>query len=134
LDAAHGTAVSMRWTGHEITNDLKGFSDLLTATAVGSKDSPAAGTAFAALKNYAVGAQNFVLADDQGHIGFDPHALVPLRSQMLANAHYPWFPLPGDGSAEWGATSTVADGCNAASAAATCWVPDNMLPRGDGTE
>ena len=34
----------------------------------------------AALKDFSTGAQNFVLADDQGHIAYDPHALVPVRN------------------------------------------------------
>ena len=63
----------------------KAFLDLNNASAVGD-DTAAAGTAFAALKNYAIGAQNFVLADDQGHIGYDPHALVPSPRLDFAGA------------------------------------------------
>jgi penicillin amidase len=124
------SAVSMRWTGHEgNTQDLKAFLDLNNATSVGD-DSAAAGTAVAALKNYAVGAQNFVLADDQGHIGFDPHALVPLRN-WITPVQTPWFPLPGNtATAEWGGTSTGDIHCAANPAPADCWVPDNLLPRG----
>src|SRR5207237_10463909 len=67
-EPATQTAISVRWTGHEgNTQDLKAFLDLNNASAVGD-DSAAAGTAFAALQNYAVGAQNFVLAADQGHL------------------------------------------------------------------
>jgi len=124
------TAISMRWTGHEgNTQDLKAFLDLNNASAVGD-DSAAAGTAFAALKSYAVGAQNFVLADDQGKIGYDPHAIVPLRN-WISLTQAPWFPLPGHtGTAEWGTTTTGDTSCAANPAPTSCWVPDNLLPRG----
>jgi len=134
FDPAGGTALSMRWTGHEgNTQDLKAFLDLNNATMVGD-DSAAAGTAFAALKNYAVGAQNFVLADDQGKIGYDPHAMVPLRN-WITPTRAPWFPLRGDlGTAEWG-SGNAADNCagsgtTAPSPTGPCWVSDSLLPRG----
>src|SRR5471032_1466271 len=105
----------MRWTGHEATNDFLGFFGLNTATAVGTTtDAATATTAFGALRNYAVGAQNFVLADDAGNIGYDPHALVPKRpwAGTFPNGIplLPWLPLPGDGSAEWG-TGVAGDHC-----------------------
>jgi penicillin amidase len=126
-DAA-GKAVSVRWTGHEgNTQDLKAFLGLNTATDVDA--------AIAALKNYATGAQNFVLADDQGHIAYDPHALVPVRRFADArivgptNVIPPWFPLPGGGTAEWGdGTSNCA--ATAAPVPATCWIADDELPQG----
>lgn len=124
-DAA-GKGVSVRWTGHEVnTQDLKAFYGLNVATSVD--------TAMDALKNFAIGAQNFVLADDAGHIAYDPHALVPIRrfadARVTAPAQLipPWFPLPGDGSAEWGdpALACAAPG----GAPAGCWIPDAELPR-----
>jgi len=130
---ASGNAISMRWTGHEVTADVEAFLGLIQATAVGTPADAAGGTtAFSALKNYATGAQNFVLADDAGHIGYDPHALVPLRDWAFTGAtagtagHVPWFPLTGDGSAEWGNTAT----CSSDPPAASCWVPDAALPQG----
>src|SRR5256885_9246516 len=42
-DLAHGTAISMRWTGHEVTADLEGFLGLIEATAVGT-DTDAVGS------------------------------------------------------------------------------------------
>ncbi len=126
IDSTH--VISMRWTGHEVTQDVKAFLDLNNASAVGDF-SAAAGTAFAALQSYSVGAQNFILADDQGNIGYDPHALVPARP--WATTHLPWFPLPGDGSAEWGgSTSCGGTGAGAPAIPGPCWVPDNQLPRG----
>ena len=136
LNQTAGTAVSMRWTGHEPTNDFLGFFGLNTATGVGtSADAATATTAIGALKNYKVGAQNFVLADDQGNIGYYPHALVPVRNWAgSANAEVgvllPWQPLPGDdGSAEWGPGGGVDCATTGASNTAACWVADNLLPQ-----
>ena len=137
-DPINGLVLTMRWTGHEITNDLKAFLDLNNASAVG--DAATAGTAFAALKNYAVGAQNFVLADDAGHIGYDPHAIVPRRpwlenpANWSDSSRYPWLPLPGTGTAEWG-SGTAGDNCAGTGASAPtipgpCWVADAALPQG----
>jgi penicillin amidase len=134
FDPVNHVALSVRWSGHEPTNDLKGFFGLNLASAVGNVgDDPAtSSTAFAALTSYATGAQNFVLADDQGNIGYDPHALVPLRpwagSAPKGVPLFPWLPLPGDGSAEWG-SQNPADDCNGHPKAG-CWTADVDLPHG----
>jgi len=123
-----GHAISVRWTGQEgNTQDLRAILGLNTAVDVDS--------AVTALSDYATGAQNFVLADDQGQIAFDPHALVPVRrfadvTLHGANVLPPWLPLPGDGSAEWG--DGVAD-CAAASTTPvpdSCWIASELLPHG----
>ena len=49
------TNMSFRWTGHEITNDSRFLIDLDRARNVGEFRS--------ALRNFAVGAQNWVWAD-----------------------------------------------------------------------
>lgn len=125
---SNGKAVSVRWTGHEgNTQDLRATLGLNTAVDVDA--------AVSSLTDYAIGAQNFVLADDQGQIAFDPHALVPVRNFADVRLHGsdvlpPWFPLPGDGTAEWG--DGVSD-CAAASTTplpASCWVADDSLPHG----
>jgi penicillin G amidase len=109
--------ISMRWTGLTPGNPLKAILGLLLAADVDA--------AFVALTNFDTGAQNFVLADDKGNIGFDPHALVPLRpwaGQVDPVAHtprLPWAPLPGYGSSEWGDPNT-----------GLLWTPDNELPQG----
>jgi penicillin amidase len=122
-DGTGGLGFSVRWTGHEGTTlDSKAFYGLNTATDVNA--------AMLALKDYATGAQNFVLADDQGHIAYDPHALVPVRQFAVKGAPIPpWFPLPGNGVAEWG---DGTNNCAAAPAAVakTCWIDDNLLPQG----
>lgn len=125
LDAT--TALSARWTGQEgNTQDLSAFFGLDTATDVDS--------AIVALKNYATGAQNFVLADDQGHIAYDPHALVPIRTwanETAANPHLPWLPVPGyNGQAEWGDGSGHCADTGATPVPATCWISDDALPHG----
>ena len=126
-DAA-GRGVSVRWTGQEgNTQDLKAFFGLDMATDVDS--------AILALKNYATGAQNFVLADDQGHIAYDPHALVPVRNfadirVVGANAIPPWFPLPGDGTAEWGDGTSNCASATTTPVPASCWIADALLPQG----
>jgi penicillin amidase len=118
-----GSGISVRWTGHEgNTLDSKAFYGLNTATDVDS--------AMLALKDYATGAQNFVLADDQGNIAYDPHALVPFRPWATRTTPLlPWFPLPGDGSAEWGPGGTV-DCAALTKLDPTCWIADERLPQG----
>lgn len=129
-DETTGRAVSLRWTGQEsATQDLKAFLGLATAANVDE--------AILALKNYSTGAQNFVLADDQGNIAFDPHALVPVRNfadirEVGGDVQPPWFPLPGDGTAEWG-TGVASDHCAGTGTnqpAAACWIADAELPQG----
>ena len=130
FDPTHGVAISARWTGQEgNTQDLKGIYGLNTATDVDS--------AMAALTLFSTGAQNFVLADDQGNIAYDPHALVPVRSWAVANSPIlPWEVLPGTGIAEWGDGTLDGNGipnCAAATAtpvAASCWISDDTLPHG----
>ena len=130
FDPTHGIAISARWTGQEgNTQDLKAIYGLNTAADVDS--------ATAALSLFATGAQNFVLADDQGNIAYDPHALVPVRSWAVDGSPIvPWQVLPGTGVAEWGDGTLDANGipnCAAATAtpvAASCWIADGTLPHG----
>ncbi len=142
---ASGKAFSVRWTGHEdATQDLSAFLGLDTAGSVAE--------AMAAVNDWATGAQNFVLADDAGNIGYNPHALVPKRPWVGTVAAgqplLPWFPLPGDGSAEWGAGATTTgpnDACDAAGLDTTttpatvrapnrdCWIADADLPQATGS-
>jgi penicillin amidase len=91
-DPATRTAITVKWTGQEPTLELRAFHELARARSVAE--------AKAALQHFGVGAQNTVVIDTQGHIGWYPLANVPNRpwaSPELA----PWLPLPGDGTAEW---------------------------------
>jgi penicillin G amidase len=120
IGAGQSGPISMRWTGLEVNrcgpssnapcNPFSAFLGLLTATDVAD--------AFVALANYDTGAQNFVLADDSGNIGFDPHAFVPQRPWTSNPNLLAYAPLPGTGVAEWGG----ADG--------GLWVADALLPQG----
>ncbi|HEY0190253.1 MAG TPA: penicillin acylase family protein, partial [Kofleriaceae bacterium] len=126
VDAATLTTVSVRWTGQEgTTHDLRGIFGLNTAADVAG--------AMTALKDFSTGAQNFVLADDQGNIGYDPHALVPYRKYLATpngdGMHFPWLPVTGDGTAEWGATPASCVGANAPTTP-DCFLADQYLPQG----
>jgi penicillin amidase len=125
---ASGRALSVRWTGQEgNTQDVKAIFGLNTAVDVDA--------AVEALKGFSTGAQNFVLADDQGHIAYDPHALVPARPfadtrVVGVGVIPPWFPLPGDGSAEWGNGTSDCISATDTPLPATCWISDAELPHG----
>jgi penicillin amidase len=129
LDAAHGVAVSARWTGQESETD--DFHAFLRLNAVSSVDdgrqalegdlTPDGGR----YTGYYTGAQNFVLADDQGNIAYVPHACVPQRPWATSMAVYPYpvIPMDGRGNFEW---ASGPDG-------GLLCVPDDELPRAIGS-
>jgi len=86
------TAMSFRWTGHEPTFEIETFLGLRTATKVDE--------GFTAILNFQVGAQNFVLQDTAGDIGYFPNGKVPIRHWNFS-LYKPWHVLPGDGTTEW---------------------------------
>jgi penicillin amidase len=95
-----GSALSIRWTGFEPTEEFAASLGLLRA---GSVDE-----ARGALEKFSVGAQNWMLADTAGDILWTSHARVPVRDpQAFAwnpatyQGNLPCLVLPGDGSAEW---------------------------------
>lgn len=92
LDLENKTAFSLRWTGLDVTNEIKAFVDLQTVSDVQE--------AFTAVEYFDVGAQNFVFADVSGNIGWYPHALVPDRDCDMSVTP-PWMVLPGSGGCEW---------------------------------
>ncbi|WP_437924787.1 penicillin acylase family protein [Sorangium sp. So ce291] len=94
------TALSVRWTGDEPSGELGAFLGLDLAKDVDE--------AQAALEQFEVGAQSFVVIDRAGDIFWSTQSRVPIR----AEAAMTWDPetgtglspamvLPGDGSAEW---------------------------------
>lgn len=95
------TAISVRYTGHLVTHELRAFRDLWRASSVEE--------GMRAMESFGFGAQNLVLTDDQGNIGWTSHALVPLRTDGCytwdpdtnPGGVAPWFVVPGDGSCEW---------------------------------
>ena len=100
--ARAGTDVmAVRWTGMEPTGELEAFLALNRAKSV---DEAKAGID----AHFEVGAQNFVIGDDQGNIGYTAHALVPLRPPAALawdaktwTGQLPCLALPGDAGLEW---------------------------------
>jgi len=108
-DPTHGVAYSVRWTGNATqSDDARAFYRLNNAASVADAVQALDGDPKDGGGNYTgyyTGAQNFVLADDQGHIGYDPHACVPLRPWATSIGVYPLpnVPVPGSsGMLEWG--------------------------------
>lgn len=88
-----GTALTIKWVGHEGGTDLDAFFELGRA-----QDVDAAREKLAELTSSA--AQNFVVIDTEGNIGWFPYSKVPSRP-FASNVLAPWLPLPGTGEAEW---------------------------------
>lgn len=106
---ATGSAMSVRYTGDEVSNELAFFVGLLTANNVEE--------AFAAAAPFEVGIQNFSFADSMGNIGWTTRGRIPQRAcnfwldergapRLDADDRLPRAPpfvLPGTGGFEWGA-------------------------------
>jgi penicillin G amidase len=95
------TALSVRFTGYQPTFEIRAFWDLMRAKDVDQ--------AFAALRSFNFGGQNWVMTDNSGNIGWTTNVEIPLRDPAATTwnatsnpgGNAPWFVLPGDGSAEW---------------------------------
>lgn len=90
LQALASQELSIRWTGHEPSNELRAVLGIDTASSVA--DARAAIEA-----SFKVGGQNWVLGDDRGHFGWTQAIRAPRRPAGTI----PWKVMPGDGSAEW---------------------------------
>lgn len=94
-------ALSVRYTGHDVTFEIRFLWDLNRADTVAD--------AFSALTEFRYGGQNWVFIDADGNIGWSTHADVPLRdpnaytwnADDAPDGLAPFFVLPGDGAAEW---------------------------------
>jgi penicillin amidase len=87
------TALSVKYTGYTPAQLLRGLVGVFTATTMQE--------AVTALDNdFLVGGENWLIGDDQGNFGWTQVCSVPRR----AAGHAPWLVLPGDGTAEWGAS------------------------------
>ncbi len=105
-ETAEGGALSVRYTGHEVTNELGFFVALMTATSV--DEAAAAHREF-----FQVGAQNIAMVSRAGDIAWSSHAWIPQREaaactfgiddQGVVSGVSPLFVLPGQGGYEWGA-------------------------------
>jgi penicillin amidase len=102
IDAAAGTAVTIRWRGHDGSTDVQAFFELDRANSIAE--------AKTALANVTTANQNFVIADKTGKIGYFPYAKVPTRP-WAANTpgSSPFFPLTGNGTREWGPPVALTD-------------------------
>ncbi len=99
-DAASRAAISVRWTGHAVDEELDVFLELaLAADIVEAED---------ALEKFGTTNMNWIVADTAGDIGWFPYTDIPQRPWASLEVA-PWLPLPGDGSAEWGPKIPVAE-------------------------
>jgi penicillin amidase len=98
-DSTAHTGISIRWRGHDGGNDLDAFLGLATSATVAD--------AKQVLKQASCADQNFVVIDQHGDLGWFPYSKVPSRPWASPSLP-PWLPLPGDGSAEWGAPVPLA--------------------------
>ncbi|MCA9538173.1 MAG: penicillin acylase family protein [Myxococcales bacterium] len=100
IDRAAGTALSLRWTMQDMDTDLDFIRGLAEASTVEE--------ARDAVRYVTSAGQNFVVIDRGGHIGWFPYNRLPKRPWASLDLA-PWMPLPGDGSAEWGAPIPYED-------------------------
>lgn len=102
IDREAGTAVTLRWTGHDLSTDVNFLTELMGAANVTE--------ARDALSLVTTIGQNWVVSDTSGNIGWFPYNTVPLRPwSTTASGLYSWLPLPGDGTAEWSGYWDLAD-------------------------
>ena len=92
LEPLGGEELSVRYVGYEPTLLVRAAEAVLFAKNMKE-------WAAAMDRDNKTAAFNWVVGDDQGNFGWTEIARVPRR----AAGHAPWFVLPGDGSAEWGA-------------------------------
>ena len=95
LDEENGTALTLRWTGNDVTTDINFPTDLARATTIDE--------AKAALANITTLGQCIVVIDSEDNIGWFPYSKVPKRTWAtnLEGDAPPWLPLDGGGDYEW---------------------------------
>ncbi|HYH95138.1 penicillin acylase family protein, partial [Hyalangium sp.] len=93
-------ALSVRWTGNEVSNEFKAFLGLNVAANLAE--------AQAALTHFKVGAQSFVVTTREGDIFWSTQSRLPVRDPraltydpVTQTGLSPAMVLPGDGSCEW---------------------------------
>ncbi|GAB4290571.1 MAG: penicillin acylase family protein [Myxococcota bacterium] len=94
------SAVSMKWTGFEPTEEFTAF--LNNASTVSTAD-------FRNSFNYfGVGTQNMVFANTDGDIQYYAHGKIPVR-KTYSYEYPPYMPMPGTGEFEWAGFIADAD-------------------------
>jgi len=96
LDAAHGIALSVQYTGFSGTRELDTFLSFDVARDVFDIQR--------AMPTFDVGSQNFVCADTRGNIGYFTSSEVPIREDLESGAVRglpPFFIRDGSGGNEW---------------------------------
>ncbi len=88
----NGKALSAKWTGRLIDNEVDGVLGLLTAKDIDGW--------MKSLEHMSVLAQSWNGADVDGNIGYFPHARIPLRSSVTGDCA-PYKPMDGTGPCEW---------------------------------
>lgn len=99
-DGTDDYLITAKWTGFAPTTELKSFKNYLYAKNIDDFKE--------AVQYFKVGAQNQVIIDRDGNIGWFPHARIPIRyvnsctnPLMGGIKNPPYLPQPGDGSCEW---------------------------------
>ncbi len=94
------SAISMKWTGFEPTNELRAFRMMATAATVEDVE--------AAYENFGVGGQNLVAITADGDIFWSTQVNLPVRDARAMTydpatrmGFAPSFVLPGTGEYEW---------------------------------
>lgn len=85
-----GKAVSLKWTGQDLSTDVNFLTELMKTTSV--EEAREAATLVTTI------GQNWTLIDTQGNFGWFPYNQLPVRTGADLN---PALPLPGDGSVKW---------------------------------
>ncbi|MGB8328652.1 MAG: penicillin acylase family protein, partial [Polyangiales bacterium] len=95
IDAANGTALTLRWTGNDADSDINFLTELVRSTTVDE--------ARVALQNITSVGQNVVVMDSENNIGWFPYNRLPKRTWAtnLAGDAPSWLPLDGSGDYEW---------------------------------
>ena len=92
-DVDAGVATTLKWAAHTPGPDIDFLADLLRAQSVAEAD--------VALEPVRVLNINWTVADVEGNIAWLPKGQLPNRPYISDTQPW-WFPVPGDGSSEWG--------------------------------
>jgi len=90
-----GIALTWKWTGFDPSGELemvRQFGTMATPEEFRK-----------ALENFGVGGQNWIYADDQGHIAYAAFVRLPIRAHLATPPvdFPPFLPMPGQGDCEW---------------------------------